>query len=276
MPIAIGSSGGPTRVTSAINAAAARTGVDFNYLLGQARIESGLRPDARAKTSSAAGLYQFTRQTWLATVKQHGADHGLAWAADAINQSPSGTYNVTDPGLRATILDLRNQPEAAANMAAEFASDNADFLSARLDRPAESVDLYFAHFLGSAGAAKFLQAHQANPDTAAAPLFPAAASANRAVFYDKSGRARSVGEIRNHFASKLGDGGGLPPTAYAPVAIAAALPVANTVTGIHAKPAAAREFPQLRSIEPMPNHLSLDFAKHAYLRLASMGGAARS
>jgi soluble lytic murein transglycosylase-like protein len=64
--------------------AANRTGVNFDYLLAQAKIESGLNPQARAGTSSAAGLYQFTRSTWLQTLEQHGAEHGLGWAGAAI------------------------------------------------------------------------------------------------------------------------------------------------------------------------------------------------
>ena len=47
------------RVTSAIQRAAQRTGIDFDYLLGQAKLESGLNATARAGTSSASGLYQF-------------------------------------------------------------------------------------------------------------------------------------------------------------------------------------------------------------------------
>ena len=74
-------------VGMAIQQAAARTGVDFSYLLGQARIESGFDPNARARTSSATGLFQFIDQTWLGTVKRHGAEHGLAWAADLIDPS---------------------------------------------------------------------------------------------------------------------------------------------------------------------------------------------
>ena len=40
-------------VKAAISRAASRTGVDFNYLVAQARIESGLNPQAKARTSSA-------------------------------------------------------------------------------------------------------------------------------------------------------------------------------------------------------------------------------
>jgi soluble lytic murein transglycosylase-like protein len=67
-----------TEVRAAIARASAATGVDFDYLLAQAKIESGLQPTARAATSSAGGLYQFTTGTWLETLDRHGAKYGLA------------------------------------------------------------------------------------------------------------------------------------------------------------------------------------------------------
>ena len=82
----------PQRVSLAIGNAAKRTGVPFDYLMAQARVESSLDPDAQASTSSAAGLFQFTRQTWLATLSQHGGDHGLGWAANAISKGADGQY----------------------------------------------------------------------------------------------------------------------------------------------------------------------------------------
>ena len=80
----------PQRVSLAIGNAAKRTGVPFNYLMAQARVESSLDPDAQASSSSAAGLFQFTKQTWLATLSQHGPNHGLEWAADAIRKGDDG------------------------------------------------------------------------------------------------------------------------------------------------------------------------------------------
>jgi len=47
------------QVSSAIARAAAATGVDFAYLLGQAQRESALNPTAHARHSSASGLFQF-------------------------------------------------------------------------------------------------------------------------------------------------------------------------------------------------------------------------
>ena len=193
------------RVTNAIAMASRRTGVDFSYLLGQAKIESSLNPTARAATSSATGLYQFIDQSWLAVIDKHGSEYGLGWASNAIQQS-GGRYYVADPQLRQQILDLRKHPETASVMAAEHAADNKAFLESKLGREAEPVDLYLAHFLGVGGASKFLSVHDRAPDASAASLFPSAARANRSIFYDKQGNARSFAEIRDRFVSKLQKG----------------------------------------------------------------------
>ena len=198
--------GSTGRVQQAIALASRRTGVDFSYLLGQAQIESSMNPNARARTSSATGLYQFLDQSWLAVINDHGADYGMSWAADAISRTASGRYQVDDPQLRQQILDLRNHPETASVMAAELASDNRAYLEQRIGRPAESVDLYLAHFLGAAGAAKFLTTLNSAPNASGAALFPAAARANSGIFYDRQGNARSLADIRGLFAAKLSNG----------------------------------------------------------------------
>jgi hypothetical protein len=197
---------GKAGVQNAIALAADRTGIDFNYLLGQAQVESGLNASARAGTSSATGLYQFIEQSWLGVVKNHGAEHGMGWAADSIRQTASGRYVVGDPGARQAILNLRNNPTAASLMAAEHASDNKDALAGSLGRDVTGTDLYMAHFLGIGGAKKFLGAMEANGDRSAAALFPAAARANRGVFYTGDGRARSLSEVYDRFAAKLDKG----------------------------------------------------------------------
>ncbi len=191
------------RVQAAIASAASSTGVDFTYLLHQARVESGFDANARARTSSASGLYQFVEQSWLGTVKRHGEEHGLGWAADAIERGRDGRMRVADSDLRQAILDLRRNPEASAAMAAEFASDNRATLEARLGHTVEPVDLYLAHFLGSGGATRFLKNFEADPDRSAAELFPAAARANRAVFFARDGSARTLGDVRERFAAKF-------------------------------------------------------------------------
>lgn len=198
-----GTSGASGRVTNAIAMASRRTGVDFSYLLGQAKIESGLNPSARASTSSATGLYQFVDQSWLAVVNDHGSEYGLDWASDAISKGSNGRYYVSDPQLRQQIMDLRKHPETASVMAAEHAADNKAYLEKRLGREAEPADLYMAHFLGVSGAAKFLAANESTPNASASSLFPAAARANRSIFFDRQGNARSFADIRASFAAKL-------------------------------------------------------------------------
>ncbi|MDB5435973.1 MAG: lytic transglycosylase, partial [Phenylobacterium sp.] len=60
-------------VEAAIQRASQATGVDFSFLMKTAGRESGMNPAAKAGGSSAAGLFQFVEQTWLSTLKQHGA-----------------------------------------------------------------------------------------------------------------------------------------------------------------------------------------------------------
>lgn len=191
---------------AAIQRASVRTGIDFNYLLGQAQIESGMQTHARARTSSATGLYQFIDQSWLGVVKRHGAEHGLAWAADSIQQTGSGRFTVSDPATRRAILSLRTDPQVASIMAAEHASDNKAGIEQSLGREATGTDLYMAHFLGLGGARKFLSAMQDNPSRSAASMFPAAAHANRSIFFSPEGRPRGLSEIYDRFAGKLDRG----------------------------------------------------------------------
>lgn len=201
--------GASSQVRSAISRAAQRTGVDFDYLWNQARTESSLDPSAKARTSSAAGLFQFIEQSWLGVIDKHGAKHGYGWAAESISQQ-GGRYSVNDPEARRAIMALRFDPDAASVMAGEFAADNADVLASRLGRQPNATDLYFAHFLGSAGAARFLSAAGETPDASAAALFPREAAANRSIFYRRSGEARTLAEIYTLMGRKLGGDGSAP------------------------------------------------------------------
>ncbi len=192
-------------VATAIGQASRRTGVDFAYLLAQARQESSFQPAVKAATSSATGLYQFIDQTWLGTVKAHGDKHGLGPYADLIQTDARGRHSVADTADRQAILDMRKDPQIASLMAAEHARENGLALEAALGRPATATDLYMAHFLGVEGAKDFLSAREGNPGQSAADLMPRAALANRGVFYDAAGNPRSVGEVYDRFAAKFED-----------------------------------------------------------------------
>lgn len=264
-------------VMDAMQNASARTGIDFDYLVDVARVESRFDPTAKAPTSSARGLYQFTRQTWLETLQRHGANHGLAWAADAIGRDASGRLNVGDPMLREQILGLRNDPAAAAAMAGALTADNRDYLESRIGRGAEPVDLYLAHFLGSGGAVKFLSALDADPGQPGAPMMPEAAAANRSVFYAPDGSMRSLSEIRERFRAKLEEDGqtmildrgsafGLPAAGWSASA--------TSWNGRAGDTGGGRPPLQMMDIQPMPKKLSMGFAADAYRRLASLSGGA--
>ncbi len=204
--MSVGAVRGFGAVEGALRNAAQATGVDFDFLVRTARRESSFNPAAKAPTSSAAGLFQFVEQTWLSTVKRHGAKHGLQRFADMIARGADGRYRVTDPGARRAVLNLRYDAQAASLMAGELASDHAAYLRGRTGREPSAGDLYAAHFLGPAGSAKLIEAVRTNPGASAAALFPAAASANRSIFY-RSGRAASVAEV---YANLTRTGGPAP------------------------------------------------------------------
>lgn len=174
------------KIASAIQNASAKTGVDFSYLLQQAKIESSFKADAKASTSSATGLYQFLDKTWLSMVDKHGDKYGLS---DITNKKQ--------------ILDLRKNPEICSLMAAEFASDNKDYLEKCTGKSVGSTELYMAHFMGANGASKFLNAMDKNPNETGATLFPDAARANKNVFYDGAGKPRSLEQVYAFFDKKF-------------------------------------------------------------------------
>lgn len=196
---------GRTEVVDAIRQASERAGVDFKFMLAKAQTESSLDPSIRARTSSASGLYQFIESTWLSTVRQHGAKYGIGDLANSI-EDDFGAARVRDPMTRRQILDLRFDPKIASAMAAEFTKSNHAQLEGALGAGINSTDLYLAHFLGANGASRFLQNYRNDPQKIGASLFPEAANANRGVFYDpSSGRARTLGQIYDFFAKKMGE-----------------------------------------------------------------------
>jgi len=237
-------------VRAAIARASQSTGVDFDYLLAQAKLESGLDPDARARTSSATGLYQFIDSTWLRTMDRHGDKYGLGWASDRIG--PDG--GVGDRGTRDQLLSLRYDADVSALMAAELARDNTDGLRGFLGREPESAELYLAHFLGLGGAQKFLGAYRTDAGQSAAALMPRAAGANRPIFYD-NGRERSVAEVMSLMQTKVANAmehsatpgmGGIPQefaqTRYASTAM---MPGRTTRASAAIAPAGAQARPSM-------------------------------
>ncbi len=241
-------------VLPALQAAAARTGVDFQALYNTARLESGFRPAVKAATSSATGLFQFIDSTWLSTLARHGPRHGIS------------------AGSRAEALALRNDPAVASLMAAEHMADNAATLEAGLGRAVGGAELYLAHFLGSGGAIGFLKALAAAPDQAAAARMPAAARANRAIFYE-GGMPRSLQQVHDLIARRFngtsvpaasGSSGNSLPAAgtFLPPALANALQGEPDLPDLPADPASP---PPVALTDPRRA------AQAAYLLLAELG-----
>jgi hypothetical protein len=195
--------GATPAVVASIRQAARETNIDFGLLMAQAQQESGFQPSAKANGSSATGLYQFIDSTWLGLVRQFGGKYGVGDLAGQITIDASGRADVADPAQRGRILDLRSDPRLSAALAGEYARRNKIELEQALGRPAGNADLYMAHFLGARGATAFLKALPGAGATPAAELLPAAAAANRAVFYDEEGRARTVAQVYQTFAGRI-------------------------------------------------------------------------
>ena len=170
---------------AAIRKASSQSGVDFDYLYRTARRESGLNPLARASTSSATGLFQFTNSTWLSMMSRHGERYGV----DAETS-------------QADLLALREDPLLSAQMAAELTKENASLLENAIGRKPTSNELYAAHFLGPSGAARLIVNARETPNLKAEDAFPAAARANPSIFNTSAGAPRSVSAL---YARLTGD-----------------------------------------------------------------------
>lgn len=196
------------QITGAVKAAADKTGVDFAYLMQQAGAESSFDADAKAKTSSATGLFQFIESTWMSMVERYGDQHGIDSEAS-----------------KGELLALRSDPAVASSMAAELASENKGVLDAKWGGTVGSTELYFAHFLGAGSASAFMNARDAGGSDPAAVLFPKAAAANQNVFYDRAtGQPKSLDEVYAFFDKKFGIEDGAVAPSVVKVAEAVEIP----------------------------------------------------
>lgn len=192
----------PNRIARAFHTASRATGASFEFLLNTAVSESGLNDAAKAKTSSAKGMFQFIESTWLETMKLDGARLGYSDYANSIRVDSKGRYRVDDPAVRQEILNLRGDTVAASKMAGAYAERNASILESRTGRKPTDGELYIAHFLGPGGGSKLINLAERSPGASAAASFKSAAAANRPIFYNKDGSARSVGEVYNLLVEK--------------------------------------------------------------------------
>jgi hypothetical protein len=236
------------RIAGAIKQAASSSGTSFEYLLATAKMESDFNPTAGATTSSAHGLFQFIDQTWLGTVKEAGAQLGYGSYADAITRSSDGYYSVGDPTARQAIMKLRDDPAAASVMAAAFTQSNSFKLTGMIGRRPTESELYMAHFMGVGGAAKLITNAEDNPQASGARLFPNAAAANRSIFFDGAGRARSVSEVYSVLTQRYATAAASPATKSAIASVGDVKP--NAAPAID-NAAYLSGFPDVRAATPI-------------------------
>jgi len=173
-----------------------------------AAAESNFKPASKAATSSATGIYQFTHDTWLDTIKTHGEKYGFVgdYAANIEyyeNRHGRQRPTVHDERMYQHLLALRKNPRLSAIMAAEMVRDNQQILVSTIDRELTETDLYLTHFLGTDEAITFLQSLKQSPNVHAMKLFPRAASSNRTIFHPQTCAPRTVNEVYAHFGKKF-------------------------------------------------------------------------
>ncbi|MDB5557548.1 MAG: lytic transglycosylase catalytic [Enterovirga sp.] len=182
----------PRSLVETIVKAALATEVDPIYLMALADKESSFRPQVKASTSSAEGLFQFIERTWLDTVKTFGPKHGLK-AEAALVETVDDKPTITDEAERTRVLNLRRDPYIAAVMAAEMLRRDASLIGLKIGRELNATEMYLAHFLGLDGAARFIAMKGAKTAKSATAAFPAAAKANASIFFERGKKGRRKG-----------------------------------------------------------------------------------
>ncbi|WP_336800787.1 D-Ala-D-Ala carboxypeptidase family metallohydrolase [Kaistia sp. MMO-174] len=143
--------------------------------------ESSGNPAAKAKTSSATGIGQMLKGTWLELVGRYRPDLGQGKSKDEV-------------------LALRSDAAISREMSGRYLSEIAGRLEASGIATTEA-NLYLGYFLGPAGAQRVLRA---DPSAALSDVVdPAAIASNGSVF----GKIRTVGDLMAWSARKMGGKG---------------------------------------------------------------------
>lgn len=163
-------------VKDAISVAAKKTGVPEALLLAIARQESGFDPNAKAKSSSATGLYQFIDDTWRRYLLKYSKDY------------PELTSGRTDP-------------YANALAGALYAKESISYLKEKNISPT-AENIYAVHFLGPEGSRKLLTA--SDDTTVNNVISEEQLKANPAVFGNEQKGYKTVAQVKDFFFNKIG------------------------------------------------------------------------
>ena len=153
--------------------AAPATGLPDDYWPMLSKIESGDRPYVKASTSSASGLYQFIKSTWIG--------EGGKWGPDA-SQAFGG---------------LKPTPAEQLQRVKTLAAKDAAYLKGK-GIPINRASLYAAHFLGRVTAAAIIGADV--KASAEALAGPAATKANPSIL-----KGKTVGDFLSWLQKKTGE-----------------------------------------------------------------------
>lgn len=143
---------------------------DFKSQLIQA--ESGGDPNAKAKTSTASGLFQITDPTWESLVNRYGAQEGVS-------------------------REDRGNLEAEEKMLDRLVQENTQSFQKSFKRKPNNTELYAMHFLGVGNGKRIVKLKDKSPNLKASDVFKAASKTNRPIFYKNNGRGekRTIQEV---------------------------------------------------------------------------------
>lgn len=144
--------------------------------------------DAEGRTaSSALGLFQFTKGTWLGIMRSGAAERA---GIDIKGKSED------------EILQMRADPRVSTMMAAALAEQNSKILTPVLQRKPTDSELYFAHVFGAEGAVAMIRA-AADPSKRGDEVLPEAAASNRALFYSRDGKALTAQQVLDNMTTRF-------------------------------------------------------------------------
>jgi len=147
-----------------------------------AKAESGGNPNAKNPYSTASGLFQWLTSSWAGASRRITPDNRPL--------DPSQRFN----------------PSVAAKVTAVSLRDSQNILGGLIQQAGidRCLGLYMGHFLGPAGARKFLQAYIQNPQQSACAVFPKECGANRGFM-----GGRTLAGLLQEASRRLGNGGSI-------------------------------------------------------------------
>lgn len=148
-----------------------------SYLTKLAVVESGNNPNAKAKTSSASGAFQFLESTWK-----------------GLNDKYKLGYTLND----------RFDPVKSKKVADLLTKENENALKPVLGRELNDGERYLGHFLGTQGSKELLSTYLKNPNEKVGNVVSGGAlKANKSIFLNKDGSQKTVRDVYNWASKKM-------------------------------------------------------------------------